>query len=435
MAIKALVIGGGGREHAIAWALAKSPRIEHIFVAPGNGGIQWAADPAASRYASCQSIGIAAEAVNELVSFAQRENVLLTIVGPEAALAAGVVDAFEAVGLPVFGPTRAAAQLEISKAFAKDFMRAHNIPTMPYRVFQDYAAASAYVKAVKHAVVVKADGLAAGKGVVVCDSGAEADAALRRIMLEREFGAAGERVVIEERAYGRELSVLAFSDGLEVCPMPPARDHKRIYDGDKGPNTGGMGVYSPVPDIDATLYDRIYRTIIAPTIWSMSEDGIPYSGVLYAGLILTKDGPRVLEYNCRFGDPETQALLPLLESDFADLIIACVEKHLFDYAYSGNLRWKSGACVNVVLAAEGYPATVQKGALIEDHPASDAQSVVFYAGVRRDADQLYTDGGRVLSVSAWGTNLSEAQTRAYQHVARIRFAGQQYRSDIGVTDA
>jgi phosphoribosylamine--glycine ligase len=339
------------------------------------------------------------------------------------------VDTFQAAGLRVFGPSRAAAALEGSKAFAKAFMTECDIPTAEYAVFDDYVVACDYVKQARSPLVVKADGLAAGKGVIVCDDHVEALAALRRMMIEREFGEAGLHVVLEERLVGPELSVLAFADGRTVALMPCARDHKRVFDNDQGPNTGGMGAYAPVPDIDPAFIEEIRRSVLQPTIDGLAARGTPYIGVLYAGLILTTDGPKVLEFNCRFGDPETQAILPLLETDLAEIMLACVEGRLD----SVDVRWKASACATVVLAAPGYPGVYPKGLSISglEHFAPDENAVVFHAGTAQQSDQTVTAGGRVLAVSAPGLDLPAALFAAYRAVERIHFEGMHYRRDIG----
>jgi phosphoribosylamine--glycine ligase len=424
--ISVMIVGSGGREHALAWALSRSPNVDHVYIAPGNAGTEWptSASRAASTNVAIDSCDFAA-----LIAFAQQKQIGLTIVGPEIPLAQGIVDIFQAVGLRVFGPSRAAAALEASKAFAKSFMRDCHIPTADYAIFDDYHAACDYVKQSRHPLVIKADGLAAGKGVIVCDDSAEALTALRRIMLDREFGDSGQRVVIEERLIGPELSVLAFADGRTVALMPSARDHKRVYDGDQGPNTGGMGAYAPVPDISPALIEDIRRTVLQPTIDGMAARGAPYVGVLYAGLILTSDGPKVLEFNCRFGDPETQVILPLLESDLAEIVLACIEGRLD----SVDVRWKASACATIALAAPGYPGSYPKGLPISglESFAQDESAVVFHAGTARQGDQIVTAGGRVLAVSAPGIDLPAALTSAYNAVERIHFEGMHYRRDIG----
>ena len=413
--MKILIVGSGGREHALAWKLAQSPLAEEIFIAPGNAGTGLIGT----------NVPIAVEDVAGLVAFAREKGIGLTAVGPEIPLALGLVDAFQAAGLTVFGPTQAAAQLETSKAFAKAFMQEVGIPTAVSATFTDYQQAANYLP--DGPVVVKASGLAAGKGVIVCDNRAEAEAALRQIMLDREFGPAGDEVIIEERLSGPEVSLLAFCDGQTAVPLPPARDHKRAYDGDLGPNTGGMGVYAPPPDVDAALVDHIMRTVIQPAVDGMARRGAPYVGVLYAGIMLTAVGPKVLEFNCRFGDPETQALLPLLDGDLAEILLACAAGRLTPEM----VRVHSGACATVVMAAPGYPGTYPKGLPITGLEAVPEEVVVFHAGTHHADGQIVTSGGRVLCVSALGADLATAVSRAYAGVAAIHFDGAHYRTDIG----
>ena len=413
--MKILIVGSGGREHALAWKLAQSPLVEEIFIAPGNAGTGLIGT----------NVPIAVEDVAGLVAFAREKGIRLTAVGPEIPLALGLVDAFQAAGLTVFGPTQAAAQLETSKAFAKAFMQEVGIPTAVSATFTDYQQAANYLP--DGPVVVKASGLAAGKGVIVCDNRAEAEAALRQIMLDREFGPAGDEVIIEKRLSGPEVSLLAFCDGQTAVPLPPARDHKRAYDGDLGPNTGGMGVYAPPPDVDAALVDHIMRTVIQPAVDGMARRGAPYVGVLYAGIMLTAVGPKVLEFNCRFGDPETQALLPLLDGDLAEILLACAAGRLTPEM----VRVHSGACATVVMAAPGYPGTYPKGLPITGLEAVPEEVVVFHAGTHHADGQIVTSGGRVLCVSARGADLATAVSRAYAGVAAIHFDGAHYRTDIG----
>jgi phosphoribosylamine---glycine ligase len=426
MGLRILVIGGGGREHALAWALARSPGVAQIYVAPGNAGTSWSA---AAQRAPSESVPIADSDLPGLLNLAQQRRIDLTVVGPEAPLAAGVVDAFQAHGLAVFGPSRAAAQMEASKAFSKIFMREHGIPTAGFEIFQDYDKARRYVLQQNCPLVIKADGLAAGKGVIVCDGPAEALAALRRMLVEREFGDAGATVLVEERLVGREVSLLAFSDGYAVAPMPPARDHKRVYDGDRGPNTGGMGAYAPVPDLSAAQLDQIHRTVLQPAINGMAARGTPYVGVLYAGLMLTRNGPQVLEFNCRFGDPETQAILPLLETPLDQVLLACVAGRLDQVA----LRWRTRVCATVVLASPGYPGAYPKGLPIAglDSALDTDELMVFHAGTAGPAERPVTSGGRVLAVSGLGEDMRSALARAYAGVERVSFEGMHYRRDIG----
>ncbi len=418
---RVLIIGSGGREHALAWALARSA--DHVYVAPGNAGTQW---PAGDGVAPCENIALTD--FKALIDFAREQQIDLTVVGPEVAIAQGIADQFTAAGLRIFAPTQAAGELESSKAFSKDFMRRHTIPTAEYGTFSDYESALAYVRALGKPFVIKADGLAAGKGVLLPDTTDEAASILWEIFHGALFGAAGEKVIIEERLTGREVSLLAFSDGETVVAMPPARDHKRIFDGDQGPNTGGMGAYAPVPDVSADDIARYTRDLLEPTVRGMAAEGRRYVGVLYAGLMLTPDGVRVLEFNCRFGDPETQALLPLLETPLYDVMSACVAGQL----KSLDVRWKSGACAAVVLASAGYPGDYTKGIPITGLAEVPQDIRVFHAGTQRSGDQVVTAGGRVLAVTAVADTLALALQRAYAGVERIHFDGMQFRRDIGV---
>lgn len=421
-----LVIGGGGREHAISWALARSPQVKKVYVAPGNAGTQWSAG---NGLAAAETVSLAADDITNLVGFAQTHDIALTIVGPEVPLAAGLVDIFQDCGLRVFGPVKAAARLEASKAFAKDFMHQHGIPTAAYSICDQYDAAHQAVVAASGYVVVKADGLAAGKGVFVCDTLAEAEDALHLIMQQRIFGEAGDRVVIEERLTGREISVLAFTDGNTIIPMPMARDYKRAYDHDHGPNTGGMGAYAPASDISQAQIDEIIQRVLLPTIQGLAAQGTRYVGVLYAGLMLTDQGMRVLEFNCRFGDPETQVLLPLLETDLYDLANACLDSRLAEL----EVRWRPGFCATVVLASAGYPNSYVKGFPIQglQELHGNDEVLVFHAGTAQSKGQVVTAGGRVLAISALGRTLPLAVHRAYVAADTIQFERSQMRRDIG----
>ncbi|MCS7049304.1 MAG: phosphoribosylamine--glycine ligase [Verrucomicrobiae bacterium] len=413
-----LVIGGGGREHALVWKLKQSDRVRRIWCAPGNAGI--------AELAEC--VPIAATDIEKLATFASEHRVDLTVVGPEAPLCAGVVDVFAARGLRIFGPTRAAAQLEGSKAFCKQLLLEAGVPTAAAQIFSDAAAARAHVRKQGAPIVVKADGLAAGKGVVVAGTVAEAEQAITDIMERRVFGAAGERVVIEECLGGEEASVMALTDGQTYRLLAPAQDHKRVFDGDRGPNTGGMGAYSPAPVVSARWEPAIHE-IFQRTLAGLRARGITYRGVLYAGLMMTAEGPKVLEFNCRFGDPETQVVLPRLDSDLVEVLEACVTGTLS----SCPLRWHDNAAVCVVMAAAGYPGEYRRGDVIEGLPAVSglANVCVFHAGTKRDGTgRVVTDGGRVLGVTAWEHNLAAAVARAYRAVAQVRFAGAQYRRDI-----
>jgi len=420
-----LIIGGGGREHALAWRLAQSRHVGQIYVAPGNGGTTW---PAIAGRAAAESVPGLYDP-HELLAFARQEGVGLTVVGPEGPLANGIVDAFQDAGLPIFGPTRAAAQLEASKAFAKQFMVEEGIPTGSFATFDEVDTARAYLEQVKHPVVVKASGLAAGKGVMVCDDEIEAQAALDRLMVRRDFGPAGDTVVIEQRLRGPEISILAFSDGQTVLPMLPARDHKPVFDGDRGPNTGGMGAYAPAPDVDEALVAEVMERVLQPAVAGMAARGTPYVGVLYAGLMLTAGGPQVLEFNCRFGDPETQVVLPLLETDLYELALACIGGELDQV----DLLWRPLACATVVMASEGYPGSYPAGRTVVgvEEVGSRPDVVVFHAGTARDNGRLLTAGGRVLAVTAVGPDLPAAVERAYAGVETIDFPGAHYRRDIG----
>ena len=417
-----LVIGGGGREHALAWKIAQSPRVARVFVAPGNAGT--AREPGVTN--------IHRTAVADLVAFAKNEPVGLTVVGPEAPLAAGIVDAFRTAGLKIFGATKAAARLESSKDYAKAFMARHGIPTAQYRTFTDAPAARAYISECGAPIVVKADGLAAGKGVVVAATVAEAHAAVDAMLVAHVMGAAGARVVVEEFLVGEEASFIVMVDGRNVLPLASSQDHKQLRDHDTGPNTGGMGAYSPAPVIAPAMHARIMREVILPTVNGMAADGIPYSGFLYAGVMIDAVGiPRVLEFNCRLGDPETQPIMLRLKSDFVDLV---------EHALNGSLdradaEWDRRAALGVVLAAHGYPESPRSGDVIEglDRVTRDSHPdcMVFHAGTAVDHGKVVVAGGRVLCVTALGDSVKQAQRAAYAAVAEIHFEGMQHRSDIG----
>jgi phosphoribosylamine--glycine ligase len=416
--MKLLVIGSGGREHAIAWRLAHSPRVQKVFVAPGNGGT--------AREPGLENVAISG--VDELAEFARAENIVLTVVGPEAPLADGIVDTFGARGLRIFGPTRACARLESSKQFAKEFMVRHRIPTAAFEGFDDAPAAHAYVEAHGAPIVVKADGLAAGKGVVVAMTADEAHRAIDQILVERTMGSAGSRVVIEEFLEGEEASFIVLADGAHVLPLASSQDHKRLKDGDLGPNTGGMGAYSPAPVVTPELHARVIREIIRPVLKGMAEEGHPYSGFLYAGLMIDGAGnPRVLEFNCRLGDPETQPILLRLKSDLFGLIQSAVDGRL-DRA---TAEWDRRPALGVVLAAAGYPDSPKKGDAISGLPAAGDDFRVFHAGTALQGGTLVTNGGRVLCVTTLGDSIGMARKRAYEIVDGIRFEGMQYRRDIG----
>ncbi len=418
--MKVLIIGGGGREHALAWKCAQSPRVRTVFVAPGNAGT--------AREPKVKNVAIGAEDIPALVAFARRQQIELTIVGPEAPLVAGVVDAFERDGLKCFGPRANAAILEASKAFTKDFFKRHRIPTAAYENFTDLAAAEAYIRSHPLPVVVKASGLAAGKGVIIAHTHEEALAAARDMLAGNAFGAAGSEIVVEEFLDGEEASFIVMTDGRTILPFASAQDHKAVFDGDQGPNTGGMGAYSPAPIVDAALHARVIREIIAPTLAGMAAEGRPYVGFLYAGLMIAKDGtPKTLEYNCRFGDPETQPIMMRLRSDLPAACLAVLNGE----AHRVKLDFDPRATVGVVLAAGGYPGDYAKGQVITGLDADLPDTRVFHAGtVERNGD-VVTSGGRVLCVVGAGRSVREAQTRAYARVDAIRWEGMHCRRDIG----
>lgn len=419
--LRVLIVGSGGREHAIAWRIAQSPRLSQLFVAPGNAGTMNKAQ------LTVTNVTIAAEDSAALVSFCNEQKIDLIIIGPEAPLAMGLADALRAAGRSVFGPSQAAAQIEASKSFSKAFMQRRHIPTARFATFGDFRAALRHLLSVDYPIVIKASGLAAGKGVILPDCADDAEAALRAIMLDHEFGAAGDEVIIEERLSGEEVSLLAFTDGVTVKPMPPAQDHKRIFDGDQGPNTGGMGAYAPAPICPPALVEDFTRAILQPTVDGLREEGRPFVGVLYAGLMLTADGPRVLEFNCRFGDPETQAILPLLDTDLLDIAEACAQGRLHEI----DVKWRSGAAACVVIASEGYPGKYPVGREIRGLDGSFENAMVFHAGTKWSEGKIVTSGGRVLGVTGWSENLRNALDTAYAAVRSIEFEGMQYRRDIG----
>lgn len=416
-----LVIGGGGREHALAWKLAQGPAVETVFVAPGNAGT--AAEP------GLQNVVIDISDFEALANFAVVNAVGLTVVGPEAPLVAGVVDFFSERGLPCFGPSAAAAQLEGSKSFSKDFLARHGIPTAEYATFTDTEAALAYLRERGAPIVVKADGLAAGKGVIVATTLAQAEAAVRDMLEGNSFGEAGHRVVIEEFLEGEEASFIVMCDGRNVLPMASSQDHKRIGEGDSGPNTGGMGAYSPAPVVDQAMHEKVMREIIEPTVQGLASEGMPYTGFLYAGLMITKSGEaKVIEYNCRFGDPETQPIMMRLQSDLAELCLAALRGELDQCA----AHWSEQAALGVVLAAAGYPGSYAKGATISGLQAAEANGCkVFHAGTSAGTDGVVTSGGRVLCVCALGDDIEQARNNAYRGVEALSFEGAQYRRDIG----
>ena len=418
--MKILVIGGGGREHALAWKAAQSRNVEIVYVAPGNAGT--------GHEPKLENVAIATEDIAALTEFAQAKHIDLTIVGPEAPLVLGVVDAFQAAGLRCFGPTQAAAQLEGSKAFTKDFLARHQIPTAAYGNFTDVEEAIAYIRQQGAPIVVKADGLAAGKGVILAQTEDEAIAAVQDMLAGNAFGEAGHRVVIEEFLTGEEASFIVMVDGEHILPMATSQDHKARDDGDTGPNTGGMGAYSPAPVVTPEIHDRVMHEVIEPTVRGMAAEGHPYTGFLYAGLMIAADGtPKVLEYNCRFGDPETQPIMMRLKSDLVTLCNAALDRELTNI----GIEWDPRPSLGVVLAAGGYPASYNKGDVITGLPADTPSSKVFHAGTAEKDGQIVTNGGRVLCAVALGETVAEAQKQAYRLVAQIHWNGMYYRHDIG----
>ncbi|MFY9316845.1 MAG: phosphoribosylamine--glycine ligase [Burkholderiales bacterium] len=416
--MKLLVIGSGGREHAMAWKLAQSPRVQKVFVAPGNGGT--------ANESGLENIEVSS--VADLIGFARKEQIHLTVVGPEAPLAAGVVDAFQEAGLRIFGPVKAAAQLEASKDFAKQFMVRHGLPTAKHATFTSAAEARAYVEMQGAPIVIKADGLAAGKGVVVAATLEEAKAAIDQMLVRNRLGEAGARVVIEECLEGEEASFIVMADGAHALPLATSQDHKRLRDGDRGPNTGGMGAYSPAPVVTPRLHARVMREIIHPAIAGMAKDGVPYTGFLYAGLMIDKAGnPKTLEFNCRLGDPETQPIMLRLKSD----LVALIEHALEGTLDRASADWDRRSALGVVLAAGGYPEEPRKGDEIHGLPKATDDCRSFHAGTKLEGRKLVTSGGRVLCVTALGDSLKMARARAYDAVETIRFDGMQFRKDIG----
>ncbi len=419
--MKILIIGGGAREHALAWKIKQSPRDIVLFVAPGNAGT---ADIA-------RNLNISSNEIDSLTKAAQELNIDLTVVGPEAPLAAGIVDRFQQLGLPVFGPTKAAAQIESSKVFARKLMQKYGIPCPEGMAFSNYKEAKKYVESRPTPMVIKADGLAAGKGVTVAGTSEEALKALSDIMETRVFGEAGDKVIIEECLTGKEVSLLAFTDGETVVPMVPACDYKRIFDDDRGPNTGGMGSYSPPGFFDAEMTRRVTNTVLEPAVKAMAQEGMPYKGVLYAGLMIAAEGPKVLEFNARFGDPETQAILPRLKTDLVDILLAVVDNKLSRI----QVRWAEDACVGVVMASGGYPGSYKTGFKITGLDELNDEVTVFHAGTKLGNDsQAYTDGGRVLTVTATGKNMAAARAIVYDNLPRIHFDGCHYRRDIAARE-
>lgn len=411
-----LLIGSGGREHAIVWKISQSPKLTKLYALPGNPGTA----------ALAENIGaISVEDHDAIASFCRAKQIDLVIVGPEAPLAAGLVDSLSAEGIRCFGPKQAAAQIEASKVFAKDFMALHKIPTARYVAFSDLDEAARYLESLDYPIVIKASGLAAGKGVILPASLDEAKAALRSILVDRAFGQAGNEVVIEERFSGPEVSLMAFTDGTCVVPMLPAQDHKRLLDGDQGPNTGGMGAYAPAPIFTEAMLKETMNCILQPAVDGLREKGTPFVGVLYAGLMLTPNGIRVLEFNCRFGDPETQVVLPLLDADLLEIADACVNGSLSDI----EIRWKHGAAVCVVLASKGYPEKVESEKFVSVEELS-RDTVCFHAGTKSENGEIITSGGRVFGLTAWDKDIESAVRKAYSNVNSVSFDGMQYRRDI-----
>lgn len=423
-----LLVGGGGREHALAWSISQSPLLTKLYAAPGNPGI--------AQLATC--LPIAADDGAALVQAAKEHAIDLVVIGPEAPLASGLVDQMAEQGIAAFGPSRAAAQLESSKAWAKQFMAKYAIPTANYRAFQDYQEALKYVEACSFPLVIKASGLAAGKGAVIVYDLAEAEATLRSMLLEQSFGAAGAQVVIEDFLQGQEVTVLALVNGQDYLVLPVAQDHKAVFDGDRGPNTGGMGVYSPVPAFTSQLEQEVIRSILQPTLRGLQAEGIYYSGVLYMGLMLTEQGPKVIEYNVRFGDPETQVVLPRIENDVLELLAACSFQSTANLPNGvkrlteQQLLVKEEACASVIMAAPGYPGDYPKGLPISGLEQAEATGcIVFQAGTKEQGAHLVSSGGRILAVTALGASLKEALERAYLGVAKVHIPGAHYRRDIG----
>lgn len=416
--MKILVIGSGGREHALAWRLVRSPRVSRVYVAPGNAGT--ASEDGVSN--------VAPTAIPDLIAFAQRESIALTVVGPEAPLADGVVDAFQAAGLKIFGPTRAAAQLESSKEFAKRFMARHGIPTAAFAGFSKAAEAHDYVRERGAPIVIKADGLAAGKGVVVAADAEQAHAAIDMMLVDNRMGDAGERIVVEEFLEGEEASFIVLAAGRQALAFASSQDHKRLLDGDRGPNTGGMGAYSPAPVVTPAVHARVMREVVQPTLAGMEKDGIPYVGFLYAGIMIGADGGiKVLEFNCRMGDPEAQPIMLRLKSDLVPLLERAIDGRLDEV----EAEWDTRVALGVVLAAHGYPDSPRKGDAIRGLPAAAEDYHVFHAGTALVDGQVLVNGGRVLTVTALGHNVRTAQRRAYEVADQIRFDGMQARRDIG----
>ena len=418
--MKILVVGSGGREHALVWKLSQSPEVDKLYCAPGNGGTGELAE----------AVDVGAEDVDSLAEFAESKDIDLTVVGPEGPLAKGIVDVFEKRGLRIFGPTKAAARLESSKIFSKNLMKKYHVPTAQFSVFDDPQAARAYVRQLGVPIVVKADGLCGGKGAIVGNTLSEALGAIDLLMEDRIFKQAGERVVIEERLVGEEASIIVIADGTTALPLLPSQDHKRLQDGDRGPNTGGMGAYAPAPLVTDALAQQVMEQIMTPTLKGLANEGIPFKGVLYAGLMITSDGPKALEFNVRFGDPEIQAILPLMRSDLVPILDEAVEGRL------GNVQcqWKPGSCVCVVVSSDGYPGEFQIGKEIRglDQLKDRADVLVFHAGTKKDRDRYLSWGGRMLNIVGLGDTIEHALKRVYEAIEGIECDKMHYRKDIGL---
>ncbi len=411
-----LVIGGGAREHSLVWKISQSPRVTKLYVAPGNAGTGLIAE----------NLNIQASDLQSLARVAEEKNIALAVVGPEAPLAAGIVDLFQKSDVPIFGPNKEATKIESSKVFAKELMQKYGIPCAMSQSFSSFSEAKDYACSQKTPMVVKADGLAAGKGSIVAHSVDEALQALHEIMEERIFGSAGDQVLVEECIEGKEVSLLAFTDGKAVVPMVPACDYKRVFDGDQGPNTGGMGAYSPPDFFDTQMTNLVRETILEPVVLAMAKEGKPYKGVLYAGLMVTEDSPKVLEFNARFGDPENQVMMPRLKSDLVEIMLAVIEGRLDEI----DVEWSDEACVGVVIASEGYPGSYKTGFPITGLDMVDDDIMVFHAGTKGEGGVIHTDGGRVLTVAATGKNIAAAREKVYGNLPRIHFQGCHFREDI-----
>jgi phosphoribosylamine---glycine ligase len=419
--LKILVVGGGGREHTLVWKIAQSPRVEKVFAAPGNAGTA----------AIAENLNLRPTDMKELGKAAKEKNIDLVVVGPENPLASGIVDYFDGLGIPIFGPTRAATQIESSKVFARNLMEKYGIPCPKGATFSSYSEAREYLRKQHPPIVIKADGLAAGKGVIIASSLSEAEKAVSDIMESKIFGSAGDRVVIDEHLSGREVSLIAFTDGKAVSPMVLACDYKKIGDGDQGPNTGGMGSYSPPGFFSAQMTKKVTRDILLPTVRAMAKEDLPYKGVLYAGLMIVDGEPVVLEFNARFGDPETQVILPLLKTDLVDILMAVVQGNLDQT----KIKWSSEACVGVVMSSAGYPGSYKTGFPIQGIDSVDKDVIVFHAGTKLGNDGIiYTDGGRVLTVVGMGQDMAEARGKVYRNIPNIYFEGCHYRKDIALRE-